>query len=198
MDSLSYRKSRPSQDDQPESAAENLSFETPTNMPPAPVRRESGHRSSSSHRNGGKSKKLPGLLAAAVGALVVLGLIWWLVSGNSGNSAPLIQSDKYQAVFLTNGQVYFGKLSQQNSGYMKISSVFYLQRKATASDDKTNPQSAAAQTANDVELIKLGNEIHGPEDVMVIPRDQILFYENLKSDGSVSKTIAQYQQSQKK
>jgi len=197
MDSLSYRKSRSSQDEQPEAVAENLSFDTPSNMPPAPVRRESAHRSSSSKR-GGSGKRIPMLVVAVIAIAAALGLLWWVFGGGKSASAPLIQSDKFQAVFLTNGQVYFGKLSQENNSYMKVTNVFYLQRKASNSDDKTNPQETAAQSANDVELIKLGNEIHGPEDTMVIPRDQILFYENLKSDGSVSKTISQYQQSQKK
>lgn len=196
MDSLSYRKSRPNHEEQPESIADNLSFETPKDVPPAPVRRETAHRSGSSKK--ASSNNYGKLATLLVGALAVLGLAWWLLGGGSGTGAPLIQGDKFQAVFLTNGQVYFGKLTQQNSSYMKITNVFYLQRKTTTTDDKTNPQNAAAQTANDVELIKLGNEIHGPDDTMIIPRDQILFYENLKSDGNVSKTITQYQQTQKK
>ena len=196
MDSLSYRKSRPTAEEQPDSIAENLSFETPGNVPPAPVRRET-HRSGSAHKGGGNMEKRSIWAAGAVGVLAVAGLMWWLFMGGTGNSAPLIDSGKYQAVFLTNGQVYFGKLSQQNSTYMRIKEVFYLQRKTTT-NDKTNPQETTEQSTGDVELIKLGNEIHGPEDQMVIPKDQILFYENLKSDGTVAKSISQYQQTQKK
>jgi hypothetical protein len=39
-------------------------------------------------------------------------------------------------------------------------------------------------------LTKLGGEIHGPEDLMVINRSQILFVENLKPSGEVSKAIS--------
>ena len=39
---------------------------------------------------------------------------------------------------------------------------------------------------------KLGQEIHGPEDEMIISKDHVLFYENLKSDGKVSQSIEQY------
>jgi len=37
--------------------------------------------------------------------------------------------------------------------------------------------------------VKLGSEIHGPEDLMIINRAQILFVENLKPSGRVSQAI---------
>jgi len=40
-----------------------------------------------------------------------------------------------------------------------------------------------------LELVKLGNELHGPEDQMSVNRDQILFIEKLKADSQVVKTI---------
>ena len=101
-----------------------------------------------------------------------------------------IASDKYQAVFLTNGQVYFGKLAKVHSGYYVLKDVFYLQNKAS---DKTADDEGQLNSKGDVELIKLGNEVHGPEDYMIIERSQVLFFENLKSDGKVSQTIASYQ-----
>ena len=41
-------------------------------------------------------------------------------------------------------------------------------------------------------LQKLGSELHGPEDQMVINRDQVQFWENLKDDGQVVKAITTY------
>jgi hypothetical protein len=49
------------------------------------------------------------------------------------------------------------------------------------------------QDASNFELIKLGNEIHGPEDEIIIPKSQLLYFENLKPGGTVSKTITQNQ-----
>jgi len=34
--------------------------------------------------------------------------------------------------------------------------------------------------------------LHGPEDQMLINRDQITFWENLKSDGQVAKAVGDY------
>ena len=38
-------------------------------------------------------------------------------------------------------------------------------------------------------LTKLGGEIHGPEDKMIVNRQQVLFIENLKPDSKVVQLI---------
>lgn len=119
-------------------------------------------------------------------AVFVLGALNWVRQG----SAAMIDSSKYQAVFLSSGQVYFGKLEMTNTEYMRLTEVFYLQTKADAATSE-NPQTANTD-ANDVELIKLGGEIHGPEDEMLISKEQVLFFENLKPDGRVSQSITNF------
>jgi hypothetical protein len=46
--------------------------------------------------------------------------------------------------------------------------------------------------ASDISLVKLGCELHGPEDEMLINRSQIVFWENLKEDGQVTQAVAEY------
>ncbi len=140
-----------------------------------------------------KSKKwLP--VAVALLALLLLGA--WLLTNRGGTLASQIDNNKYQAVFFTSGQVYFGKLSYVNDGYMKLTDVFYIQAQSNNADAK-NPQNADNAQGSDLQLIKLGNEIHGPDDAMIISRDQVLFFENLKKDGKVSDSIAKYKQQNK-
>jgi len=131
--------------------------------------------------------------------LIVIGLItcaaWFMLSRSSISTA--IDGNKYQAVFFTNGQVYFGKLSAINDEYMRLTNVYYLQAKSDTETKDTSPQSASKQNNSDVELIKLGGEIHGPEDAMIVSKDQILFFENLKPAGNVSQTITNYQNQNK-
>lgn len=126
-------------------------------------------------------------MAAVVVALVAGAGWFFLRSTLFGNN---VDSSKYQAVFLTSGQVYFGKLQFLNDDYMKLTDVFYIQSSTTDSESD-NPQKSKTDS-NNMQLIKLGNEIHGPDDAMVISRDQVLFYENLKSDGKVTQSIQQY------
>lgn len=145
-------------------------------------------------KNGGNGEgsKLK-LIVGAVGAVIVIAAIIFIAglfmrpsSGSVG-----IDNNKLQAVFFTNGQVYFGKLKEQNAQYMKLSNIFYLQTQDDTASK--NVQKGAAEEGPNVQLIKLGNEIHGPADEMIISRDQILFFENLKDDGKVAQTINKYQ-----
>lgn len=134
-------------------------------------------------------KKLikPAIILVIVGLIVFGGLYLY----NSTTSSK-INTSKYQAVFLTNGQVYFGKLKIQNGGYMVLSNIYYLQTK-TNTDDKGNVQAAAGEDATNVELVKLGAEIHGPIDEMIINVDQVLFFENLKEDGNLTQSIIKFE-----
>ena len=103
-----------------------------------------------------------------------------------------VKSNQFQAVFLANGQVYFGKLSHIDSGYVTMTNIFYLQV-----NNNNTQTSGQPSTSTSNQLIKLGNELHGPEDAMYINRSQILFWENLKNSGKVVQTIQTYQSSHK-
>lgn len=133
-----------------------------------------------------ESSNKPLVIGIVIVAIVVLGgLAWWATSMMKGGSG--IMSDRYQAVFLTNNQVYFGKLSNVDSQYVDLTDIYYLQvqQSVQPTDGKdTNPQ---------VSLAKLGSELHGPENHMRINRDQILFWENLKDDGKVVDAIKKNQ-----
>jgi len=132
------------------------------------------------------------------GAIIVAAGGWFLWSNLSGGGMA-IDGSKYQAVFFTNGQVYFGKLQAFNGGYMKLTDIFYLQSKQSGnSKDSGNPQETSSdQSNNNVQLIKLGDEVHGPEDEMIISKDQVLFYENLKADGKVTQSIQKFKNASK-
>lgn len=135
------------------------------------------------------SKKLALMI---VSFIVLIGLIALIVLFFFRSStAATIDSSKFQAVFFTNGQVYFGKLRALNGDYMKLTDIYYLQAQETQTNSE-NPQQTSEQTSPDVQLIKLGNEVHGPVDEMIISKDQMLFFENLKADGKVAQSIAKY------
>jgi len=106
------------------------------------------------------------------------------------NENKNINKSEFQAVFLTNGQVYFGKLADLNNKYVTIKDIYYLQVQ-----QNTNLQGASGSTTpnSQVSLAKLGNELHGPEDKMYIANDQMLFWENLKGDSKVVQAINKYQ-----
>jgi hypothetical protein len=94
------------------------------------------------------------------------------------SAAELIDRNVYQAVFLTGGQVFFGKLQEQGDDYFVLSDVFYL----------SVPDQAGAQG----QLVKRGNELHGPKDPMIIPARDVLFIENMRDDSTVATAIRQF------
>lgn len=139
-----------------------------------------------------RPKKL--LWIGLIVVVIIIGVIASLVIFKSQNAATGIDKNKYQAVFFTNGQVYFGKLQPFNSEYLRLTDIYYLQTQSGAKDDSENPQQTTPDNGN-VQLIKLGEEIHGPEDEMIISRDQVLFYENIKQNGKVAQSIQTYKSS---
>ena len=97
------------------------------------------------------------------------------------NTFPAVSSSKWQAVFLNNNQVYFGKIKNIDSNYIALSQVYYL-RTATELDQSQTPSS-------NLNLIKLGGEVHGPEDTIFVPKTSVLFWENMKDTSRVVQTI---------
>lgn len=117
------------------------------------------------------------ILAVLIGAALAL-----FVSFKPAAESDLVETSKLQAVFLTNDQVYFGKITSINNKYVVLSNIYYLQ---TASSSKTT-------TASNISLVKLGCELHKPQDRMVIKQDQVSFWENLQADGQVAKAVKSF------
>lgn len=145
--------------------------------------------------NGG-SNTLSRVLAIVLILVSIAALGWFVTKAlNAATADSAVKTKQYQAVFLTNGQVYFGKVSNVDGSYVKITDIYYLQVQQTV-----QPKDASASAANNqqVSLAKLGGELHGPEDFMYVSRQQVLFWENLKGDGKVAKAIADYKASGQK
>lgn len=113
--------------------------------------------------------------------LIALGA--WYFLKNSAGSSSQINASKYQAVFLNNGQVYFGKLHGFYGDKPYLTDVYYIQAEDGTAADENKEQ------ANTQKLIKLGKEIHGPENTLILNKNSVLFVENLTDESSVVKAI---------
>lgn len=149
-----------------------------------------GHEGSEHQRKHFGWGNLPGWLRIA--HIILLFSITVLMVGvvlslrqTNPDEKQYVATDKYQAVFLENGQVYFGKIAALNSSFINLQNVFYLNSQDGNAEQKT-------ETNNQFTLIKLGCELHGPYDRMIVNRDQVTFWENLKDDGQVVKTINEW------
>lgn len=117
--------------------------------------------------------------------VLAVGVATLFFIGNSKESV-YVNKDLNQAVFLSNGQVYFGKIQKLNDKYIDLRSIYYLNSQNPSSSSTT------ANTSTNFTLVKLGCELHGPADEMIINRSQVSFWENLRSDGKVAKAIDQW------
>jgi len=89
----------------------------------------------------------------------------------------------YQAVFLTNDQVYYGHLRSWSGDQALLTDVYYAQAASTTqTQDTTQPQFL---------LVKLGEQATGPQDRLYINRDHILYVQDLKPSSQIVQLIQQ-------
>ena len=128
------------------------------------------------------------LLVLLVGAGIFFAKKWMSSTdaNNSSFSGITTSSDAntFQAVFLDNGQVYFGKLQRTQGNFYHLSTVYYIQQGLGSLTQDSS-----------LSLIRLGSEAHGPQDFMDINKDHILFIETMKPDSKVMKAILGSQKS---
>lgn len=126
-------------------------------------------------------------LIAALGMFIAV-FCALLLSGYllGGSDILAAKGDKgaYRAIFLTNGQAYFGNLTRETRESVVLEHVYYPRTKQDLA-----PNSPPADT----ELVKLGTELHNPEDRIEIMKSSILFIETLNPDGKVAKAIKDYE-----
>ena len=103
-------------------------------------------------------------------ALLFAAVRWW------DFALPSFGAARYQAVFLANGQTYFGHLVDRIGPYVKVENAYYIQQATPSEDPQQAPESR---------LIRRGNELHRPLPFVLIPRTAILFVEDLRPDSPV-------------
>lgn len=130
----------------------------------------------------GRAKKW--IIAAAV--VVVLLLIGSVIWGMLNPGIAGVDNGKYQAVFLVDGTQYVGKLTNLDGGHYKLTSAYFVTANSTP---VVSDQSSQQSSSNQVALVKLETGLLGSENEMTIPKDKVLFYENLKSDGQAAKLL---------
>lgn len=134
-----------------------------------------------------------------LGVLIIFGVGFVLKDKlpflNANLSSP-IEIKGYQAIFLTSGQVYFGNLEIDGS-WIVLRDVYYLQADPSSQLSGTQQPQGTNQIPSNFQLVKLGSEIHGPEDVMHIDSDKIIFWENMKPDSQVVQAIEKYKEGKK-
>lgn len=154
---------------------------------PAAAHRPAASPSGKNKKEDGKVWRVASVALLFTITLLIVSVIAYMaiIKPAGTNQGKYVDTSKYQAVFLNGGQVYFGKVTATNSDHMKLNDIYYLRV-----NQQVQPNGQTTQ--GDVQLVKLGCELHGPQDQMVINSDQVVFWENLKEDGQVTQAINKY------
>ena len=111
------------------------------------------------------------------GLLVVAGAGLYMAGRVRGKRPDVEFPTSYQAILLTNGSVYFGKLEGYGGPRPVLNEVYYIVT-------QTNPETK--QTSN--MLVKRGKELHQPDRMYLNP-SQIIFVEPVGPDSKVASLI---------
>jgi len=112
-------------------------------------------------------KKNISIFAIAL-VIIIIAIIYWR---QNNIEKP------YYAVYLENGDIYFGKLNI--FPYLSLSDVYFLQK---------NP----SDTQNPFSVVKFENAFWGPENKIDISREKIIWKTRLKKDSQVLNVIKNY------
>lgn len=117
-----------------------------------------------------------GVLAVVLMLPKVFNLFW------PDSNLALVDRNSYQAVFLDNNQIYFGRLKNPDSLHPILDDVYYVQ---------VGAESEKGQQTN--KLVKLGDiEPHKPKNQMILNNQHILFWENMNFDSPVIQAIQKH------
>ena len=116
---------------------------------------------------------VPLLLGGVLAVLILSLALSWIDS-----KRPIALATPYQALLLTNGSVYFGKLEGYGTASPILTDAFYVVSRA---DPNTKQVSNV--------LVKRGKELHGPDRMYVNP-NQIVFVESVSPNSKVAQLIA--------
>jgi len=107
----------------------------------------------------------------------LLGVI--LASALDPRALPFTGHEQLSAVFLLDGQAYFGHLEDVPwSGTITLRDVYYFE------------DASKVATELPIALVKRGGELHQPVDVIRIRRDKVLVVERVSLESSVGQAIA--------
>jgi hypothetical protein len=112
----------------------------------------------------------------AVLLIIAVGLVIWFFGFRA---KTVSMTTPYQAVLLSNGSAYFGRLEGLGTPYPVLKDVFYVQ-------SVTDPQT---KQVNNI-LVKRGKEWHAP-DRMILNANMIVLVEPVSTASRVAQLISQ-------
>jgi hypothetical protein len=128
------------------------------------------------------------LLKGIIFGIALLAIVGFLGFALNNKSLWIQKTEqKFNAIFLNNGQVYFGTIKHEDRNNLTLDNVFYVQMV----DQPVPPlKDGDLPTTKQVpQLVKKGDEFYGPLNTIRINQSQITSIEELSSGSQVLKDI---------
>ena len=97
-------------------------------------------------------------------------------------TAGAFSPDRFYAVLLNNGSIYYGRIEASTSQYLTLREVFYAQR-------RVNEQTKTVTSI----FIKRGSELHAPDRMFISP-SAITLIEPVGANSKLAELIAKASQ----
>src|SRR5438105_2734627 len=116
------------------------------------------------------------LIGGAVGGLVWLGLVAF---GGNGAFGGRVDPNRWQAVFLSNGEVYYGHLVEAGDDFYELREAYFVVQAPAAQKGSPPTQQVRPIT----------QQFQNPEQFMLVSKRFVVKVENLSPDSQVTKAI---------
>ncbi len=129
-------------------------------------------------------KNISKLVVTPIVAVIAVGFIaaWlWLIP-----HGQRIDGNSYQVVYISTGQAYFGKLQNTGGDYLVIQDPYVIQDVKQADSKK--------KATTETTLVKVEDQVYGPDNSMALRADSVLFWQNLRTDSKVTQAIKSKEQ----
>ena len=123
-----------------------------------------------------------------LGTVIALGIVALLVFALARAVLPddpfsgQIKEDRFQAVVLSDGRIFFGRLRSVSEEYLELSEAYFV--------DQTEVQEGQPATQR---VVPITDRIEGPEDSMLLNKEYVVVVENLRPDSDVVEAIEEVQ-----
>lgn len=158
---------------------------------------ESNYQSPTNKQKGSLTQVLAIVLSVLVVVSGVVGGVYFYnqtnVSNSSSNSNQVLgtyDANKWSAIFLINGQVYFGKILEKTQNEMIVEDVYFLnvvQRPVGIAEGEDQQQFQNAEP--ELTLVERTNTLHKPTGQIILNMSNVLFTEDLTPESQVIEAI---------
>lgn len=116
---------------------------------------------------------------------IVAGGLLSLMYFSNNSESQYVDGSKFQAVYLNDQEVFFGKIKTINSRFVDLQDVFSTNNPSALKAAATSK--SASTTASSI--VKPDCNAYGSYDEMIISRSDVRYWQNLRPDSQVVQAI---------